>query len=72
MSKEYNDEKTMLSERKTELLRKINDSNSQNTDFTEDLRKIIEFETVDKTTLFNLIEKDRSYSRQANYNTLQI
>ena len=57
MSKEYNDEKTMLSERKTELLRKINDSNSQNTDFTEDLRKIIEFETVDKTTLFNLIEK---------------
>ncbi len=57
MSKEYNDEKTMLSEQKTELLRKINDSNLQNTDFTEDLRKIIEFETVDKAMLFNLIEK---------------
>lgn len=57
MSKEYSTEKIMITERKEELLKKISDNTSQTIDFTEDLRKIIEFETVDKSTLFNLIER---------------
>lgn len=57
MSKEYSTEKLIITEQKDELLKKIADSISQNTDFKDDLQKIAEFETVDKATLFNLIEK---------------
>ncbi|MDO5397994.1 MAG: hypothetical protein Q4G33_08675, partial [bacterium] len=57
LSKEYVMEKIIITERKEKLLRKISDNNLQNSDFTEELRKLIALENIDKFILFNLIEK---------------